>query len=80
MGMAELLFSVAKGPFRVVQAISMRQPEGGRGPSVHRSRERRGHPSIPAEDRMVNVPADDPRLAMTLPYNKAFTGKLYIRV
>jgi hypothetical protein len=78
MGMAELLFSLmATDPFRVVQAITMRQPEGGRDRHVPMYAST-GPAAIPVEDRMISVPADDPRLAMTLPYSKAFTGKVYV--
>jgi len=78
MGMAELLFSlIATEPFRVVEAITMRQPASadGRGVPMYASL---GGGSVPEGDRMTAVPLDDPRLAMTLPYQKAFTGKVYV--
>jgi hypothetical protein len=77
MGMAELLFSlVATERFRVVEAITMRQPataDGRQGP-FYASAE---GIALPEGDRIA-VPADDPRLEITLPYHKAFTGKVYV--
>jgi hypothetical protein len=78
LGMAELVFSlIAKEPYRVVQGISMRQPEGGKdGPApVYASV---GERSLPPGDGAVQVPADDPRLGYTKPYDKAFQGKVYV--
>jgi hypothetical protein len=78
LGMAELAFSmIAKEPYRVVKEITMRQPEGyaeGRVPMYASVGER----SLPESDRATSVPADDPRLALTKPYEKAFAGKVYV--
>jgi len=78
LGMAELVFSlVAKEPYRVVREISMRQPEGSvEGPApVYASVNDR---SLPEGDRAIRIASDDPRLAFTKPYDKAFQGKVYV--
>lgn len=78
LGMAELVFSlIAKEPYRVVQEISMRQPEGAKdGPALVYASV--GERALPAGDGAVRVPADDPRLAYAKPYVKAFQGKVYV--
>ncbi|MBK8612262.1 MAG: hypothetical protein IPN85_02040 [Flavobacteriales bacterium] len=78
LGMAEALFSmIGTSPYRVVREIAMRQPgslpDGG---SVDYAS--LDATSVPESDRAITIPADDPRLAMTPPYSKAFLGKVYV--
>ncbi len=78
LGMAELVFSlIAREPYRVVSAISTRQPGALPGASTPYYASV-GDRSLPAGDRAVRVPEDDPRLAYTKPYDKAFQGKVYV--
>ena len=78
LGMAEALFSmIGTEPYRVVREIAMRQPGSlpDGGPVDYASLDAA---SVPEGDRAITIPADDPRLAMTPPYSKAFLGKVYV--
>lgn len=77
LGMAELVHGmIARDPYRVVQAISFRQPVEGAG-GLEPVYAQAGERSL-ADGAAVQVPVDDPRLAFTKPYEKAFQGKVYV--
>jgi hypothetical protein len=77
LGMAELVHGmIAHDPYRVVRAISFRQPVEGAG-GLEPAYAQAGERSL-SDGAAVQVPVDDPRLAFTRPYDKAFQGKVYV--